>query len=569
MKIDLHSIPFSRRGSYIAFNHVSGPRVRKGGLYLRSVRGLSARRECLRLELFDRGEPVDYKETVSPSLLRLEAKAGHVDICFAEPKVVRVRGEGVGLCLSADARGACDNAIERADGRWQINLYRPRIKYMLTPLDGMLAVDAPWRVAKCEHIAAVFLPDARTGTFACAIEEVPREWKKRDYSEDFDDCCRAVEREFQHFLKGMPKLPPKLHAAGELLAYNLWSSVVAPDGLLRRQAVLMSKLKMTNVWSWDNCFNAMALAYGSPDLAWDQFMTPIDHQDETGVLPDSVNDATATWNFCKPPIHGWALRLMMKRTKAVTKARLREAYGPLWRLTDWWFDCRDDDGDGVPQYNHGNDSGWDNATIFDAGAPVEAPDLSAFLVIQMDVLSEVAALLGRKRDAARWKQRAGALLKKMLEHSWRGDRFVAPRSGSHHVAEAGDSLLPFVPIVLGKRLPKKVRDKLVAGLRRSGRFLTRHGPATESPKSDLYEPDGYWRGPIWAPATMILVEGLAESGQKALAHEISRRFCKTVARSGPAENFDALTGQGLRDRAYTWTSSVFLVLAHEYLRRAR
>jgi len=35
--------------------------------------------------------------------------------------------------------------------------------------------------------------------------------------------------------------------------------------------------------------------------------------------------------------------------------------------------------------------------------------------------------------------------------------------------------------------------------------------------------------------------------------------------SGFAENYDALTGEARRDPAYTWTSSVFLILAHEYL----
>lgn len=38
-----------------------------------------------------------------------------------------------------------------------------------------------------------------------------------------------------------------------------------------------------------------------------------------------------------------------------------------------------------------------------------------------------------------------------------------------------------------------------------------------------------------------------------------------VLKSGCAENFDALTGDGLRDRAYTWTASVMLVMAHEFL----
>jgi len=64
---------------------------------------------------------------------------------------------------------------------------------------------------------------------------------------------------------------------------------------------------------------------------------------------------------------------------------------------------------------------------------------------------------------------------------------------------------------------------------------------------------------------MIVVEGLISLGETGLAREISRKFCDMAAGSGMAENFDALTGQGLRDRAYTWTSSVFLTLAKERL----
>lgn len=32
-----------------------------------------------------------------------------------------------------------------------------------------------------------------------------------------------------------------------------------------------------------------------------------------------------------------------------------------------------------------------------------------------------------------------------------------------------------------------------------------------------------------------------------------------------AENYNAVTGEGLRDRAYTWTSSGVFILAEEYL----
>ena len=45
---------------------------------------------------------------------------------------------------------------------------------------------------------------------------------------------------------------------------------------------------------------------------------------------------------------------------------------------------------------------------------------------------------------------------------------------------------------------------------------------------------------------------------------MSRRFRKLCEKSGFAENFDAATGEGLRDRAYTWTASAYLLLAADF-----
>ena len=96
---------------------------------------------------------------------------------------------------------------------------------------------------------------------------------------------------------------------------------------------------------------------------------------------------------------------------------------------------------------------------------------------------------------------------------------------------------------------------------RSGGNLTPVGPATESPSSPLFEADGYWRGPVWAPTTLLLVDGLDACGEHELAADIARRFLDTCRRSGFAENYDALTGQPLRDPAYTWSASVFVALS--------
>ena len=324
----------------------------------------------------------------------------------------------------------------------------------------------------------------------------------------------------------------------------------------------MSKNWMDRVWSWDHCFNAIALAPGHPDEAWDAFMTPFDHQDADGSLPDFVSEGKMLRGFVKPPIHGWALRRMLQ-SRDFGDDRLAEAYDPLARWTRWWLESRDRNGDGLCEYDHGNDSGWDNSTAFGPLPPVETPDLAAFLAIQCDVLAALARRLRRPAaEAAEWTRVADAQIAAMdnLLFDGAGRPLVrAPYSGETF---RPDTLLTRLPVLLGDRLPARLRAPLLADLE-SDKFLTAWGFATESPASPLYKSDGYWRGPIWAPETMLLVGGLRACGRHELARRVAERFCRMCDKSGFAENFDALTGEGLRDRAYTWTAAVFLALAAE------
>ncbi|MFP4140014.1 MAG: amylo-alpha-1,6-glucosidase [Phycisphaerae bacterium] len=563
MSFDLHDVPFSRYGSYLTVSYP--PRGGSDDLYIRTVHGNSAPAECLKIELLAGDSPVPYTVDAEGHLLRLNAADGFVEMVMPEENILRVRGEGVALRLTNPCDAPFDNAIRRHETRWQLNLYNPKTKLMVTRLSGGLIVDAPWRPKGCERIALDLVPEPSAGGFEGVIEEFMPEWTPRDYPGPFAECVEHVQWELGDWLKKTPRAPRSLSKARELAAYINWASVVPAGGHLTRPGMLMSKRHMTNLWSWDHCFNALALSYHNPELAWDQLMVVFDNQDEMGCLPDALNDRNPRWQYVKPPIHGWTLQRMMERTDWIGTSQLKEIYGPLTRWTNWWLEYRDDDDSGLPAYFHGNDSGWDNGTIFDDGGPIEGPDLAAFLVFQMRVLGEIAGKIGRKKDQRIWEMRAYELLERMIERLWRGDHFIAPRKFDGHVVEEGDCLLTFMPIILGELLPEEVRKALVAGLRAGGRFFTKHGMATESPKSPKYESDGYWRGPIWAPSTMLIADGLAHSGQEGLAHEIARRFCRMCATAGFAENFDAQTGVGLRDRAYTWTSSVFLVLANDYL----
>ncbi len=571
MSFDLQRVPFSCFGSYLAVSRLEAREDHPAGLYLRSCRGRLGTQRCLRLSLVADGQQVEFTETASPDCLHLQSASGWVDLVFQDARTLRARGQGVSLRMDQPVCSTGDCALPRGAERWQVQLFSRNLNCMLIPLHGQLAAQAPWQRDHSASIRIDAEPDPGSEKFELVIEEFDCEWPRRQYPESFQQCRKHAGDAFDLFLRNLPRTPRSLAGSRELAGYILWSAGVEPRGNVHRNAILMSKNHMTAVWSWDNCFNAMALAKENPELAWDQIRVVFDHQDVLGALPDAVSDARIVRSFVKPPIYGWALKWISRNSSMLSPERLEEIYEPLARLTDWWFEYRDDDRDGICQYNHGNDSGWDNATIFAAGCPIEAPDLAAWLIMQMDFLADAGGALGKADQASQWRKRADRLLEQLIEKLWQIDQFVAtvPETQWVEPEKTGDSLLLYMPIVLGRRLPAEIREKMIASLRTSGRFFTKFGYATESPKSPLYEADGYWRGPIWAPSTLILADGLARSGQEGLAHEIARRFCRMCAQSGFAENFDARTGEPLREDAHTWTASVFLVLASQFLLQDR
>ncbi len=566
MNIDIRHTPFSRFGSYIAFSLLGEDRLKNSGLapglWLRCVHG-DAAREVFLVEVLRNGAPVPFTCDAAPGVLTLRAEGGTVRFCIAEPDLIRIRGDG-GLGLRLTARPGGNSAIPQPNDSWLLTLATAFRFYLLTALAGRLRADAPWEIARCAKIVADFLPEPLTGVFEAALEQSVGAPAPRPYPGTFDALVAAAEAEFAEFAKACcPPQAGEFAETAQAAAHLNWSAVVAPCGNFTRPAMLMSKNWMCNVWSWDHCFNALALAAGKPELAWDQFCIMFDQQLPTGQLPDYINDILRLCCFVKPPVHGWTLRRMLQANPwFADSARLTAIYGPLARWTEWWLTLRNPDGDGLPEYHHGFDSGWDNATAYDVGFPIKAPDLAAFLVVQMEVLADLATRLHKPDEAAAWRRRAAATLTALCKKLWRGNRFINVQARNGKVEEKGACLLDCLPIVLGPSLPADVRTALVARIRR---HLTDWGLATEQVKSPLYTADGYWRGPIWAPPTLLIADGLARSGEKPLAQDIALRFCKLCRQSGFAENFDPVSGEPLRDRAYTWTSSVFLELLREFV----
>ncbi|GII81708.1 hypothetical protein Sru01_66900 [Sphaerisporangium rufum] len=549
-------IPFSYHGSWFGISPVI-----KENDYARDVHLVSHQtgmHPILRLVPTTAGGRAETRITAAPHLLTWAGDTGRIDLAYQSADTVRVRGQGLGLRLTA-----ADPVLtpfsgpylyrDPVDGSWVFTVYQTGRRYRVTLLHGRIDGFGDQALGTAERGVALAGEDGR---WEIAIEEYETARPPYAARAGFAEVAAAALAEFAAFRDAVAPWRSDRTPAAELAAYVLWSATVRPAGFITRPAVLMSKHWMDKVWSWDHCFNALALADGRPDLAWDQFRLVFDHQDATGALPDSITHSEILYNFVKPPVHGWALRRLGGTEPA-------EEYRLLARWTRFWLDRRRVPGSPLAHYQHGNDSGWDNATTFDPERVVETADLAAFLVLQMRRLAGLAARLGMTDAAGEWTREADLMREALLAELWDGDRFVA-RGAHSRRTWSSTSLLDVMPIVLGEELPEPVRAALAA---RIAGHLTEFGPATELPTSEHYRDDGYWRGPIWAPSTVLIEDGLRRAGHPGLADEVSARFRVLCEKSGFAENFDARSGAGLRDRAYTWTASGYLILAAAYERR--
>lgn len=565
----VQDIPFSTHGSWFGISPVLAEKTRAEDLHLVSHQnGMHA---VLRLVPLDpaTGERAETLVEATPGLLSWTGPAGRVDLTYETPDTVRLRGAGAPLRISAAARtltpfsGTYFYRDPAADAH-VFTSYETGRRYRITLLSGALTEVFGNQALGSADRGVTVAADA-DGGWEVAVEEIDTARPPYVPTAAFGKVVEAARNSFADFVDAVAPWRSAATPAAELAAYVLWSATVNPAGLVTRPGVLMSKHWMDKVWSWDHCFNALALAPGCPELAWDQFQLPFDHQDDTGALPDSVTHSEVLRNFVKPPIHGWAFGHLRRRLPApVERADLTGTYDRLERWTEFWLTARRAPGAALPHYQHGNDSGWDNATTFDPERVVVTADLAAFLTLQLRELADLATQLERPGDADRWTRAAEETQRAMLDQLWTGDRFVAQGVDSSDTWGTS-SLLDLMPIVLGEHLPDDVSEALAG---RIEAHLTPYGLATELPTSPHYLSDGYWRGPIWAPATVLVEDGLRRAGHHRLADEISARFRTLCEHHGFAENFDALAGTGLRDRAYTWTAAAYLVLAEAHAQRA-
>lgn len=566
-EFDLSKIPFSYIGSYHTVNKPGIALVSR--LVINTVRRsaipykwlTSWTHNLLEIALLKDGKEINFETRATPWSVELTSKDSSATIVFADKDSLLVQTRNCSL-----------NILPFRNFSWK---YEPaRAKYVFYDADPnhyyyLQSYDKS--EIKLTQVSP-YRENGVTDSIACAeqtqntvlLKMVTEEENFNPVLRNFDDLLRARMDEIEIWMKKAPKAKKEHQAAVYTGWYLFWNLQVSPWGNYTRQSVLSSKKSMNMMWSWDICFNALALVKADHSLAWGQLFAVLDKQKENGLLPDTVSDLQNGFGFNKPPVWGWTVMKMLENTpKTAWDKYIGEAYPKIAKFTHWWLNNRNLGGQGICAYMHGNDSGWDNASIFDDHQPVESPDLTAFLIKQAEALAFMAAHLHKPKEAGEWLIIAEQQLK-LFNTTFIIDNHFIYRTLTHNGPQVHESgcLLTRIPLVLGSKLSLQVKQTVINELKQEGVFLTTKGIASEALTSPKYEPNGYWRGPVWAPSTYLIFDGLLKCGEKELARKIAQRFCDMVSeKSTFNENYNAITGEGQYDSGLTWTASDFLLMA--------
>jgi len=191
---------------------------------------------------------------------------------------------------------------------------------------------------------------------------------------------------------------------------------------------------------------------------------------------------------------------------------------------------------------------------------------TAIFAAASDALADLPGRLGAdgrrtEGDAGELRAYAARARAAVLAHVDQGTGLAADvdlRTGKWLRTE---TLAGFAPLIAG-HLPESVRAGLT-GLLLGPRWCGHPGlrwpvPPTTSPCSAAFDPDCYWRGPVWPVTTWLLARALLRDGDEAAAARLRDASLSQLSGGAFAEYYHPLTGAALGSKHQSWTAAAAL-----------
>jgi glycogen debranching enzyme len=353
---------------------------------------------------------------------------------------------------------------------------------------------------------------------------------------------------------------------------------------------------------------------------WPDGMVPhiVFHERDEGYFPGpdvwQTQRPTPTSGITQPPVLGMVLEKLYLRSSqdALAQARCQALLASAVRWHDWFYRCRDPLATGLVALLHpwesGRDNscdwdealaavsaqgitpykrrdithvdasqrptsfeydryvallecfrglGWDNRLLHDASPfQVVDPGFNSILIHSEQALVRLALRFGEVELAQRLHARATQSVLAM-DSLWLpalGQYVCLNRRTGQPVKSASvGGLLPVLVLPKGHAHVQHLCDRLTDWLRQAP-----YGVCSMDPKDPRFDGQRYWRGPSWLIVNFLLMTGLHQCGQTALADRLQQVSLQCIETGGCSEYYHPISGQALGGGTFTWTAAMVI-----------
>lgn len=432
----------------------------------------------LRIEPLADGKFVPFTYTAGESLLELTAENGS-KVKFAidaDAQAIRIAGN-TAFRLNGVSPAAFVTSLNTPEGAV---ISAGSVRYLIAAKKGKISFDDTWILNQFHSVTPVVDVEPENGQFELVVYDLPADTETPEITKTLDECAAETAAEFCSFIDSLVDIPAEWSDVREKIAYVMWLCHRMDDG---REVIVENK-------------------YSSA---------------RTGSIPMSIaatafKDAVKAVNMLVsypvdlPPVAGVAAARLLEDGKLCdSRGEIYRVYSVLEAAARKCVRERTVDMDGLSFYAYRFESGRERSPeFFKVGEPVFAPDLNAYLIILCEVIGKLANMEYDTAAGMKWEARARELTTQLIAQLWDGENFIGRHAYTGETS-GPDKFLSLVPIILGKRLPDYIIQKLAAKI-----------------DSEIAD----------SAVGLLLVAGLFDAGEKDAAREIALKALDGVRSDG-------------------------------------
>lgn len=364
------------------------------------------------------------------------------------------------------------------------------------------------------------------------------------------------------------------------------------------QYTVPSPISYPYQWFWDSAFHSIMLSNFNIEDAKKEIYSVVAKQFENGMIPhmiywhriDHVVDVkwgrADTSTITQPPIISYAVWQIYQKDK--DKMFLKKIYPHLWHFIMYLLTERDPHGHHLVGILNPDESGEDDSPRFDIplGLPpvqtleenfkyrlklieknkecgFDAPfcmrdffwvkdvPFNVIMVKSLYCMSDIACEIGEFEHADYFCEQAKLMIKAMRKYMFEDGIFWSTYGQDYKKIKTLTWAI-FAPLFARIYTHKEARDLVHKHLLNEEEFNLPYMVPTVAKSDPSFNPQGFWRGPVWFSTNWMIYKGLLQYGYEKEATRIRESCIELLEKNGLREQFNPLTGAGGGAEQFTW-----------------